>query len=286
MEIIKAFYLFINERLNKINNENVILVMRKYIIFLLVTLWGFETHGQQLSIELSVEWKKEETEIYHRLNSPSTPFLIIVFNNLSNDSIYIPKIYKNKYYLPQLSPAINISGDDIIDLIRVISPDTKHNVFIGGTGFNTVRWEVLPDSVDYYSEHEYDVINEILADVYNYVYQPKGNLTDINDLSNAITEQNIVNVLKDNFVFLPPNSKYVESYSLAGFKILGGCYTFLLTGSEIKDFVHFGPTRDPQLQDWVYYDVIFPDMINNYRLYGGEFYTNKVDVTFKKSPDL
>ena len=94
--------------------------MRKYIIFLLVTLWGFETHGQQLSIELSVEWKKEETEIYHRLISPSTPFLKIVFNNLSNDSIYIPKIYKNKYYIPQLSPAINISGDDIIDLIRVI----------------------------------------------------------------------------------------------------------------------------------------------------------------------
>ena len=260
--------------------------MRKYIIFLLVTLWGFETHGQQLSIELSVEWKKEETEIYHRLNSPSTPFLKIVFNNLSNDSIYIPKIYKNKYYIPQLSPAINISGDDIIDLIRVISPDTKHNVFIGGIPFYTVRWEVLPDSVDYYSEHEYGVINEILADVYNYVYQPKGNLTDINDLSNVITEQNIVNVLKDNFVFLPPNSKYVESYSLAGFKILGGCYTFLLTGSEIKDFVHFGPTRDPQLQDWVYYDVIFPDKINNYRLYRGDFYTNKVDVTFEKSTDL
>lgn len=103
---------------------------------------------------------------------------------------------------------------------------------------------------------------------------------------NVITEQNIVNVLKDNFVFLPPNSKYVESYSLAGFKILGGCYSFLLTGSEIKDFVHFGPTRDPQLQDWVYYDVIFPDKINNYRLYRGEFYTNKVDVTFKKSPDM
>ena len=38
--------------------------MKKYIIFLLVTLWGFEAHGQQLSIELSVEWKKEETEIY------------------------------------------------------------------------------------------------------------------------------------------------------------------------------------------------------------------------------
>ena len=91
--------------------------MRKYIIFLLVTLWGFEAHGQQLSIELSVEWKKEETEIYHRLISSSTPFLKIVFNNLSNDSIYIPKIYKNKYYIPQLSPAINISGDDIIDLI-------------------------------------------------------------------------------------------------------------------------------------------------------------------------
>ena len=111
-------------------------------------------------------------------------------------------------------------------------------------------------------------------------------MTDINDLSHIITEQNILNVLKDNFVFLPPNSKYVESYSLAGFKILGGCYTFLLTGSEIKDFVHFGPTRDPQLQDWVYYDVIFPDKINNYRLYRGEFYTNKVDVTFKKSPDM
>ena len=46
------------------NNGDVILVMKKYIIFLLVTLWGFETHGQQLSIELSVEWKKEETEIY------------------------------------------------------------------------------------------------------------------------------------------------------------------------------------------------------------------------------
>ena len=264
--------------------------MKKYIIFLLATLWGFETYGQQLSIELSVEWKKEETEIYHRLNSPSTPFLKIVFNNLSNDSIYIPKIYKNKYYIPQLSIGgilgIKSSGDRIVNLIRSISLDTKCNVFIGGTGFNTVEWEVLPDSVDYYSEHGYDVVNEILADVYKYVYQPKGNLTDINDLNHIITEQNIVNVLKDNFVFLPPNSKYVESYSLAGFKILGGCYTFLLTGSEIKDFVHFGPTRDPLLQDWVYYDVIFPDKINNYRLYRGEFYTNKVDVTFEKSPDL
>ena len=91
MEIIKAFYLFINERLNKINNGDIILIMKKYIIFLLVTLWGFETHGQQLSIELSVEWENEAPEIYHKLKSPSTPFLKIVFNNLSNDSIYIPK---------------------------------------------------------------------------------------------------------------------------------------------------------------------------------------------------
>ena len=67
--------------------------MRKYIIFLLVTLWGFETHGQQLSIELSMEWKKEETEIYHRLNSPSTPFLKIVFNNYR---LYRGKFYTNK----------------------------------------------------------------------------------------------------------------------------------------------------------------------------------------------
>ena len=66
---------------------------------------------------------------------------------------------------------------------------------------------------------------------------------------------------------------------------IGGTFEVILS-SEIKDFVHFGPTRDPQLQDWVYYDVIFPDKINNYRLYRGEFYTNKVDVTFKKSPDL
>ena len=254
--------------------------MVKQIILFLATFLVFESYGQNLSIELSIEWKHEESDIYSKLNNNEIPFLKIRYNNLTCDSIYLPKIYKNHSYLPQFTSGTIFAEFKLSDFNNISVPHTKWNVFIGGIPPNNIQWEVLADSIDYYSEHEVGEINQKLSDIYDSVFRfGESNNTKYDKIS-EIKEHQILGKFKEDFVFLTPNSNHTECYSLVGFKMLGGCYSFLLAVNKISEFLPIAPSWSAEQDKWIFKEVKLPDKAADYHLYSGKYYTNKVTVIF------
>ncbi len=74
--------------------------MVKLLIFILLLFLSNRSYGQQLSVELSIEWTKSISSSYQNRGLDSIPYLKITYNNLSDKYIYFLKIYQNKASLP------------------------------------------------------------------------------------------------------------------------------------------------------------------------------------------
>ncbi|GAB1403566.1 MAG: hypothetical protein PHX54_03375 [Lentimicrobiaceae bacterium] len=254
--------------------------MIKQIIFLVAMCFSCESYGQKLSIELSVEWKYEESDIYSKLNFNNIPFLKIRYNNLTSDSIFLPKVYKNAFLLPQLAAGTLVADFKLCDFDKIHVPSINRNVFIGGMPPNNIQWEVLSDSIDFYSEHEVGEVNQILSDIYETVFHFNESSTIKYDLITDIKESQIFGELKEDFVFLLPYSTHVEYYNLSGFKVVGGCYSFALSINEINDFLFTSSTWNSEEERWEFKEVKLPEKVGGYQLYSGDFYTNEIKITF------
>lgn len=254
--------------------------MIKQIILLVAVFFVFESYGQKLSIELSIEWKYEESDIYSRLNFNNVPFLKIRYNNLSNDSIFLPKVYKNAYFLPQFAAGTLMADFKLNDFDKMHVPSIDWNVLIGGMPPNNMQWEVLPDSIDYDSEHEVGEINQILSDIYNSIFKFNESNTVRYDQITDIKELQILGELKEDFVFLLPHLNHVEYYNLVGFKVVGGCYSFALAFSKISDFLLTYSTWSNENEKWEFKEAQLPDKVGDYHLYSGNFLTNKIEIKF------
>lgn len=67
--------------------------MIKQLAFILTLFLTTESYGQQLSVELSIEWMKSISFSYRNKGIDSIPYLKITYNNLSDKYIYFPKVY-------------------------------------------------------------------------------------------------------------------------------------------------------------------------------------------------
>lgn len=254
--------------------------MKKQIVLLLAVLFVYESYGQKLSIELSVEWRYEKSEINKKINFSNVPFLKIRYNNLSGDSVFLLKVYKNAFLIPQFA-AGSLMGDyklNVYDRINVAS--AKRNVFIGGLPPNNIQWEVLPDSIDFYSEHEVEEINQMLSNFYEVAFNLKKNNTVRFEQLPEITDCQLFGKLKEDFVFLPPYSNHDEYYNLLGFKSVGGIYSFALSINELTDFLLASPKWNNCEDKWEYKVIKLPKKAGGYHLYSGCFYTNKIEIKF------
>jgi hypothetical protein len=254
--------------------------MVKQIIFFLSVFFMIESYSQNLSIELSIEWTHGESDIHNDLNIRNVPFLKIRYCNLSNDSIYLPKIYKNNIHLPQFVAGALVTNFKLSDFNKIYVPLIDRNVFIGGMPPNNMQWEVIPDSIDFNSEHEVGEINQILSGIYDSVFQFNESNTIRYDQISDIKERQILGELKNDFIFLLPHSNHVEYYNLSGFKVVGGCYSFALSVIEISDFLFTSPTWSNENEKWVFKEVPLPDKVGGYHLYSGYFYTNRIEIKF------
>ncbi|MGQ1890089.1 hypothetical protein ACT29H_06570 [Thermophagus sp. OGC60D27] len=254
--------------------------MVKQIILLMAVFFVCESYGQKLSIELSIEWKYEESDVYNGLKINVVPYLKIRYNNLTNDSIFLPKVYKNAFFLPQLAASTLVADFKLSDFDKIHLPSIKRSVFIGGMPPNNIQWEVLPDSIDFYSEHEVGEINQLLSDIYETVFRFNENNTLRYNQKSDIKESQILGELREDFVFLLPYSKHVEYYNLFGFKVVGGDYSFALSINEINDFLFTFSVWDNEKEKWEFKEVKLPEKVGGYHLYNGDFYTNEIKITF------
>lgn len=259
--------------------------MIKQIILLMAVFFVCESYGQRLSIELSVVWKYQESDTYSKLKSNNIPFLEIRYNNLTSDSIYLPKIYDNNNSLP-LFPSGTLMGRHkpyMIEEVKLSYSNEKYTVLIGGMPIpNNKLWVVLPDSVISSEDEEYEVgeINQILSDIYETVFQFNESSMIKYDQITDIKESQVSGELKEDFVFLLPYSTHAEYYNLSGFKVVGGHYSFALSINEINDFLFTSSTWNNEEERWEFKEVRLPVKVGGYQLYSGDFYTNEIKITF------
>lgn len=252
--------------------------MTKQLVFILLFFLTNKSYGQQLFVELSIEWMKSMSSSYQNKGLDSIPYLKITYNNLSDKHIYFPKVYQNTVSLPSFPQWMRKTYYKIDDFIELNSSVAKWNVFIGGIYPNNHTWEVLPDSIDYFSERENEVVNDVLYSIYaslfdNLIYERlEGNTLDKNVISS-----DLLSTLKDDFIFLKPKGKYSDYYSLVGFEILKGDYTFLLPTDRMLAFIEIDSSLDNEESK----RINLPDHIDKYFLYKGLFYSNKISILFR-----
>ena len=254
--------------------------MNKYIVLLLILL-STKLMGQDVAINLSIEWNHEEKFNIDELRRSPCPFLRISYHNLTDDSIYMHKVYWQDKNIPVLPPGGFSVAYKYQDLKNIKVANIKRNVYIGSRLPNDFWWDVLSDSIDPYSEYEIPLINETYNDIYRLLYGPIVSGKRLNtDSLYEVTEDLVINEMKEKYVFLSRGSTYQESFNLLPFKIVGGHYSFMLLKEELDNFLYANPTWNKEKEIWEFSKVELPLMVNGFKLYDGEFYTNSVTVDF------
>lgn len=268
-------------------------IKRFFIGFALLLCISTSTYSQSVSIELSVEWTKGN-DPFHEDSTICYPELVITYRNLSDTSYYFQRVSESRYGLPMLPKGTLIQ----YPIGEFLNPDYfkraithgnysngHYDVIIGGDAHFIKGWMVENDSLDRSIEQETDLINDDLADIYEYIYRKfiirpetlddnKTQYTESDLLSDSILQNT-----SGKFVFLKSGEVYKESYNLIGFKLLKGSFTFVVY-PFIPSFVFTTPVWDDKASKYRNTKVELPKTVGDYTLYFGSFNTNKTSITF------
>jgi hypothetical protein len=165
----------------------------------------------------------------------------------------------------------------------------NYKVYIGGTPLYRQGWIIENDTLNPENEHEINMINDDLADIYEYMHRRhcvnNSDLIQECKLYFSITDispANILNIVKDQFVFLKPGECYVDTYNLIAFKLVGGSFTFCIDKNSLKDYVCTEPIWDKKQSKYVDIHVALPPEVGEYKLYSGDFNTNEIIIQFDR----
>lgn len=237
---------------------------------------------QQLTVDLSIKWMKSMSFLYNDKGLDSIPYLKITYVNLSADHIYFFKVYQNSVGLPRFLTSMGNKYLKMDDFSEFEFATVKWNVFIKGRQPNDYFWDILPDSIDYFSEHENNIMNDILYSLYATLFDT----LIYNKTSRVVPENGEESIdwlsdFKDDIVFMQPKGTYSDYYSLVGFKILKGNYTFMLPINTMSDHLEISPILNSESQCVKSNKIYLPDRIDKYKLYKGYLNSNKLSVLFK-----
>lgn len=260
---------------------------KTFIIFLLFSI--NQIFSQSLSIELSIQWRKDNQKLFDNVSIEFYPILNITYRNSSNTPYYFKKISENTFGIPPIpwsSLAWNANSifENAIEYQNYSGK--KFKVIIDGDPYRIMGWQVIYDTVNYYQDHSLEIINDDLADIYFYVFQKqdfkncKDSVTSSAYKTNEITEKGILTSLKDDFVFLKSEEIFIESYNLIGFNMVNGDFEFQIINDSLLGYVYTEPSWDKEKEMWVYGQAKLPAKVGEYQLFSGNFNTNSVKVKF------
>jgi len=268
--------------------------MKRKKLFFIIALLLFQKQvafPQGISIELSVKWETE-SGIFNEDSTVCTPKLHIIYRNNSKTNYYLLKVACSKAGLP-IVPYGSLIQYPIEEYLH---PDylkrakrhgnyanVNYHVIIGGMPSYKQGWIIENDTIDYQNENEIDMINDDLADIYEYIYrkQYSDSIKEIKTHFSIadISPYEILNKVKDQFVFLKPGEIYQDRYNLIGFKMVGGNFDFSIQADRLYGFV-YTDKWDTKQTKWIYTKTDLPNKVGEYTLYKGQFYSNTIGIKF------
>ena len=258
----------------------------RLFFILTLTLSSFNCFSQSVSITMSVDCRDSDKELCLKYSLPCISFISISYQNVSDRPLYCPKITKNDASFPPLALA---STAHFVDSIADIAPlrriyDRKYNIVMyGGTSY-LMSWEIFDWAADYNIEHVSNSVNDVLCDINNIIeddsLEKKNEPLKTDYLSTDITEAGILNIVKDNFVFLKPGETYNDYFNMISFQLLGGEYTFLLRSDTIVNSVDCDNYWNSQTKRWENNVCPLPQNVGIYQLAHGLFRVNELTVKY------
>jgi len=237
---------------------------------------------QCISIELSVTWEMG-SHIFYKDSIVSIPMLNITYRNHCDTNYYFFKVSSRKEgELIVLCPAMRTFAHfDLLKRAKAHHNYAKQNfyVIIEKTPWYNIGWDIDNDTGDYDDKNHIINVKCCLDDIYRYIRSENNNTTTNQKkhwyfVQSILTIENILSgSVQDQFVFLNSGEVYTDTYNLIGYKLVEGCFTFLIGQNEIKNYVI---TYDESIEQ----EFELPAKVGEYQRYSGAFNTNKVTVCF------
>ena len=237
-------------------------------------------YAQDISIEFGIKWEKKEY-IFNSDSIVNSPILTVTYRNNSDDDYYFLKQATCHNNLPNIVGCVSLVQFGTLEDFQAredgLEIAMRYQNY-DGYNFNVKiinGWAVLPDSISIYGPYFIDPVQCDLSDIYKYLASK--NFVKRNDdaklylFRQAVIEENdILNRLAENFVFVKAKQSYTDELDIAPFQIIKGSYTFFQRDDEpLPDSVR------------VYRgEAKLPDNVGIYKLYSGKYLTNKVTVKF------
>lgn len=253
--------------------------------------------SQYVSIELS-ENRQLEKDIFNEDSVVNTPLLNITYRNNSNTCIYFKKIsIPNKARLPGTVSGTNMNMPaemrfnwkkkaEIALMYSQFSIGEKYRVNIGTFLSRDAGSWFLVNEADTCTECDIDLINDRITDIHEFIYRKQ--YPDRISIPTMIpftvkqdlTEENILTVNSDLFVFLKPNEIHIDTFNIIAFQLIKGDFTFAISEDTIPDRVWIEYIWDSAQSKYIEQTAMLPKKIGAYNLYCGAFHTNEVKIKF------
>jgi len=263
---------------------------KKLLIAVLIFLQWQMLFSQCLNVKLSVIWEME-SDILKEDSIVNVPKLSITYHNNCTTNYYFLKLSKNRGETPWFRCAVltnppreKLNSEDIKKKLFDKYVNQNFNVTIGKEpAAYAYYWWLHNDSINMFEER---LVNCNLESIYEYIYE-KINPHYVNKREpfkhwfepEDILPENISNFVKDQFVFLKAGESYTDTYNLIGFKLVEGCFTFILPKNTIENYI-LTTQYDLENEKYKYQELELPAVIGEYQLFSGAFNTNKVTVCF------
>ena len=228
--------------------------------------------SQCINVELLITWEKGY-DIFQKDSLVDIPKLNIIYRNNCDTNYFFYKVSPKSNRRPMVIclSMIQYIDDDYRKRAESHGKYTNQNfnVIIGGPWFDA-HWNVSSDTANYHRKYSVEPVECSLQEIYQYLYRDYRD-EEIEKLlyfvPSKVTPENII--ASDQFVFLKRGETHIDTYNLIGFKLVEGCYTFIIEQDRIEDCILF-------IQD----TVQLPAIVGEYQLYSGRFSKNKVTVCF------
>lgn len=167
-----------------------------------------------------------------------------------------------------------------------ISQGQNYIVDIASTqSFYNSQWDIVNEK-DTCIECEVDVINDVINNIYQYIYFEKHQQTldgyKLSFVESDITIENIANneIVNNCFVFLKSGEFQTDTFNISPFQLTKGNFLFSINRNELVDYVSIQYIWSETRKNYVEQHIKLPHEILGYILYDGSFLTNEVKVNF------
>lgn len=275
--------------------------MKKYLLIIL--LLPTVIFSQEITINLSIEWKDDLNEnviSFNKSQNSFKPYLKITYKNLSDKNLYFFKYNVNdQYNNPKIvSFCQNIEESLFSDLDSInFNNNHKTRIKLGDHflySFNDDPYSNISecnDVMNYIEKYYFEIwMIEEYGEFYKnkfyinsekifkkYLTITKEPISDITTLSGNL----ISNELSEYFVFLKKGKEFIEFVNLEGFEKIGGSYIFELEKTERIDYkIMKSDNQDYNIAGTQWKKIYYPKVIDSYHLFIGKVLTNSIYVEF------